>query len=87
MEIPFHATTDAQGRFEFDAAPGRYVIGAGWVYLNNLVKATDLKELFPDGAHEFEIKDQKEIEIDLHCDVPPSARKRPSRSRGPKVQP
>ncbi|HEX4071793.1 MAG TPA: carboxypeptidase-like regulatory domain-containing protein [Planctomycetaceae bacterium] len=81
MEIPFHATTDAQGRFEFDAAPGRYVIGAGWVYLNNLVKATDLKDLFPDGAHEFEIKDQKEIAIDLHSDVPPSARKRPSRLR------
>ena len=80
IDIPFHATTDEQGRFEFDAAPGRYVIGAGRVPLNKLVKATDLKDLFPGGANEFEIKDQKEITVDLHCDVPPSARKRPPRS-------
>ncbi len=81
MEIPFHATTDEQGRFEFDVAPGRYVIGAGNVYLNELVKAQNLKDLFADGATEFEIKAQKDIEINLHCDVPSSARKRPSRSR------
>jgi hypothetical protein len=80
IDIPFHATTDAQGRFEFDAAPGRYVIGAERVYLNELVKAKNLKDLFADGATEFEIKDQKEITVDLHCDVPPSARKRPPRS-------
>ncbi len=75
MEIPFHATTDAQGRFEFDAAPGRYVIGAGWVYLNELVKAKNLKDLFADGATDFEIKDQKDIEINLHREQPSPAKR------------
>jgi hypothetical protein len=86
MDIPLYARTDEQGRFEFGAAPGPYLMGAGYAYLNEFAKTKNIKDLFPDGAHEFEIKDQKEITIDLHSDVPPSARKRPGRSRAAKVQ-
>ena len=54
-------------------------MGTGHVYLNQIAKMQDVKELFPDGAHEFEIKDQKEIVIDLNSDVPPSAREKAAR--------
>jgi hypothetical protein len=66
MDIPLYATTDEQGHFEFDAASGPYILGAGGVYLNQIAKSRDVKELFPNGAHEFEIKGQKDIEINLH---------------------
>jgi hypothetical protein len=81
MHIPFQGTTDEHGHFVFEAASGPYIVGTGHVYLNQIVKTKDVKELFPDGAHEFEIRDQKEIVIDLHSDVLPSARKPASRSR------
>jgi hypothetical protein len=73
MHILFRTTTDEHGQFTFEAAPGPYILGAGAVYMNQIMKSKDVKELFPDGAHEFEIKDQKEIVIDLHCKELPSA--------------
>jgi hypothetical protein len=66
IDVPSHAATDKQGRFEFEAPPGRYVIGPGWVYVNDdFANARDVKDLF-DGTSEFEIKDQKDVEINLH---------------------
>jgi hypothetical protein len=79
MDIPLYATTDAQGCFEFFAAPGRYLVGPGTVYLNRLLKAENVKTLFVEGANEFQIKDQPEIEINLHCERLSAPRK--SRSK------
>lgn len=79
IDIPWYATTDADGRFEFYAAPGRYVIGAERVYFNEVAKAKDPKALFAGGANEVEIKDQKDIEINLHREGSASARKPKSR--------
>jgi hypothetical protein len=90
MDLPLYATTDEQGRFQFDAAPGAYLIGAGHVALGDFRRAKDVKEAFPEAAREFVIKDEKEIAIDLHVDVSPSARKGPGTLRGArrgKVQP
>jgi hypothetical protein len=81
MDLLLYATTDEQGRFQFDAAPGAYLIGTGHVALGDFRRVKDAKEAYRQGAREFEIKDEKEIVIDLRSDVPPSARKRPSRSR------
>jgi hypothetical protein len=78
-EISVYTTTDAQGVCEFDAAPGRYVIGAGRVYFNEIAKAKDVKGLFPDGPREFEIKAQKDIEINLHREKPRLTGRRRSR--------
>jgi hypothetical protein len=48
--------TDAQGRFEWFVAPGHYVIAPGFVRL-----ADENEE-----AKEFQIKDQQDVEINLH---------------------
>jgi hypothetical protein len=68
MDIPFLAITDDQGRFEFNAAPGPYVIGIGRVALFALAAADKVEAVFRDRPAAFEINDQKEIPIDLHCD-------------------
>ncbi len=66
IDLPRHATTDEQGRFDFEVPPGRYLIGAGTVYLNDeSEKAQDIADLFDETPREFEIKDQKEIEINF----------------------
>ena len=85
IDVPVHATTDAEGRFEFEVPPGRYVIGPGAVYLNDeFAKAKDVKDLFDEATSEFEIKDQNQIEINLHREEPSSAESRAgARSRGP----
>ncbi len=82
MDLPLHTTTDEQGRFQFDAAPGAYLIGAGHVALGDFRRVKDVKEILREGAHEFEIKGEKEVVMDLQCDVLPSARMSPRRSRG-----
>ena len=41
IDIPHNATTDAQGRFDFEVAPGRYVIGAGGFILPVELRASD----------------------------------------------
>jgi hypothetical protein len=83
IDIPLRTTTDDQGRFDFEVPPGRYLIGAGAVYLNEeSEKATDAAELFDEPTREFEIKDQKEIEINLQREDLSSAVSRASaRSR------
>jgi hypothetical protein len=66
IDIPLHTTTDDQGHFDFEVPPGRYLIGAGAVDSNEeSEKATDVADLFDEPTREFEIKDQKEIEINL----------------------
>ncbi|HUE18055.1 MAG TPA: carboxypeptidase-like regulatory domain-containing protein [Planctomycetaceae bacterium] len=81
MDLLLHTATDEQGRFQFDAAPGAYLIGAGHVALGDIRRVKDVKEAYPEGARELEIKDEKEITIDLHSDAPPSAIKWSARSR------
>jgi hypothetical protein len=80
MDLLLHTATDEQGRFQFDAAPGAYLIGAGHVALADIRRVKDVKEAYPEGARELEIKGEKEITIDLHSDAPPSAIKRSARS-------
>jgi hypothetical protein len=67
IDIPHHATTDAQGRFDFEVAPGRYVIGAGAIYpmSQGVDKSKDVALLFDEATREFEITDQKQIEVNL----------------------
>jgi hypothetical protein len=67
LGILHHATTDAQGRFDFAVPPGRYVIGAGFISLNEELQenAKDFADQFDEATREFEIKDQQEIEINL----------------------
>jgi hypothetical protein len=82
MDIPLYATTDEQGHFEFDAAPGPYLLGAGYAYLNEFSKTKNVNDLFPDGAHEFEIKDEKEIVIDLHREQQKPIKRRVAPTKG-----
>jgi hypothetical protein len=66
IDNPRYATTDDEGRFDFEAPPGRYVIGVGAVYLNReTAPAEDVADLFDETPREFEVKDRKEIEINL----------------------
>ena len=48
--------------------------------LADIRRVKDVKEAYPEGARELEIKGEKEITIDLHSDAPPSAIKRSARS-------
>ena len=89
IDVPRHATTDAQGRFEYEVAPGRYVIGRGRAHVSDeFGKAADVKDLFDDVASEFEIKDQKDVEINLHREDPSSAEPRaaPASQRSPHIR-
>ena len=66
IDIPHRATTDAQGRFDFEVPPGRYVIGVGTMYLSyEFSKAKDAALLFDEATREFATKDQQQIEINL----------------------
>ena len=83
IDIPHHATTDAQGRFDFEVPPGQYVIAAGDIRSREeLEKAKDDTRLLPDGLHEMEIKDQKEVEIDLHCEQRTPIKRRVAPNKG-----
>ena len=82
VDLPRHTRTDEQGRFQFDAAPGAYLLGAGYESAGEFRKVKDAKEAFPDGAREFEIKDQKEIVIDLHCEQRTPIKRRVAPNKG-----
>ena len=74
IDVPLRATTDDQGRFDFEVRPGRYVIGPGAVYLSaEAEKTTDVADLFDEPTREFEIKDQKEVEVNLEREDPSAA--------------
>ena len=74
IDVPLLATTDYQGRFDFEVPPGRYVIGPGAVYLNAESETiTNVADLFDEPTREFEIKDQKEVAINLEREDPSAA--------------
>jgi hypothetical protein len=74
IDIPLRETTDYQARFDFEVPPGRYVIGPGAVYLSaESEKTTDVADLFDEPTRQFEIKDQKEVEINLEREDPSAA--------------
>ncbi len=73
LAIKHPGKTDGQGRFEFFAAPGRYYLDydlpplvASIVSNSSFMTNVSLDE----GVEPFEVKDQTEIEINLHRDRP-----------------
>ncbi len=57
-------TTDADGRFTFFAAPGRYVLVPGGRFLVRTgADPDDVETLLKNGAKEFQVKDEKDIEL------------------------
>jgi len=62
QEVAHYSRADAQGRFEFFAAPGRYRIVGG--------SAPSFSGAEP--TKQFDVKEPKDIEIDLHQDRPGS---------------
>ncbi|HEX4071796.1 MAG TPA: carboxypeptidase-like regulatory domain-containing protein [Planctomycetaceae bacterium] len=74
IDVPLRETTDDRGRFDFEVPPGRYVIGPGAVYLSaESEKTTNVADLFDEPTREFEIKDQKQVEINLEREDPSAA--------------
>jgi hypothetical protein len=59
-------TTDAEGRFVFSAAPGRYVLVAEPLLRGGVTNPEDLKTLVDHGAKEFQVKDENDIELNPH---------------------
>ena len=64
--IPILRGTDADGRYEFSAAPGRYVLVPELFRLGSGTNPEDLKALIAHGAKEFQVKDEKDIEFNAH---------------------
>ena len=74
IDVPLRETTDYQAHFDFEVPPGRYVIGPGAVYLSaESEKTTDVADMFDEPTREFEIKDQKQVEINLEREDPSAA--------------
>jgi hypothetical protein len=65
--IRIDQTTDAEGRFAFSAAPGRYVlVPGGRSFVRTGADPDDVETLLKNGAKEFQVKDEKDIEINAH---------------------
>jgi hypothetical protein len=74
MVISRSSKTDRQGRFEFFAAPGRYSILDSIPVFRQIIgnDMTPTGVSVEEGAKEFEITDQAEIEVDFERARPPA---------------
>ena len=73
LSIKHPSKTDGQGRFEFFAAPGRYYLDYDLLPLVAVVVSNSsfmTRVTLDEGVAPFEVKDQAEVEINLHRDRP-----------------
>ena len=65
-DIPISNATNGRGRFQFYAAPGRYVLIPETRPLGSRFNPQELPTLIKNGAKEFEVKDEKDIELNVN---------------------